>query len=139
MYDTRWPRPGPALAAVAAVVGLVAGVLLGFSSPGTGPAAQAGTAPETSIRRTATTLPAQFHTVILGSFGDLANADNAMRRLREQGVDDAAVLNQADYSSLNTRYAVYSGRFGDRGAAEAHEAELAQLGVTKSYYKFVTR
>jgi cell division septation protein DedD len=127
------------MAAVAAVVGLVAGILLGFSSPGTGPAAQAGTAPETSIRRTATTLPAAFHTVILGSFGDLANADNAMRRLREQGVDDAAVLKQDDYSSLNTRYAVYSGRFGNRGEAEAHEVELAQLGVTKSYYKFVTR
>jgi cell division septation protein DedD len=127
------------MAAAAAVVGLVAGVLLGFSSPGTGPAAQAGTAPETSIRRTATTLPAQFHTVILGSFGDLANADSAMRRLREQGVDDAAILKQADYSSLNTRYAVYSGRFGNRSAAEAHEAELAQLGITKSYWKLVTR
>jgi len=127
------------MAAVAAVVGLVAGVLLGFSSPGTGPAAQAGTAPETSIRRTATTLPAEFHTVILGSFHDLANADSAMRRLREQGVDDAAVLKQAEYSSLGTRFAVYSGRFGNRRAAEEHEAELAQLGVTNSFYKFVTR
>jgi cell division septation protein DedD len=127
------------MAAVAAVVGLVAGILLGFSSPGSGPAAQAGTAPETSIKRTATTLPAEFHTVILGSFDDLANADRTMRRLREQGVDDAAVLKQADYSSLNTRYAVYSGRFGSRSAAEQHEAELAQLGIIKSYYKFVTR
>jgi len=59
--------------------------------------------------------------------------------VREQGVDDAAVLKQADYSSLNTRYAVYSGRFGSRSAAEQHEAELAQLGIIKSYYKFVTR
>jgi hypothetical protein len=127
------------MAAVAAVVGLVAGVLLGFSSPGSGPAAQAGTAPRTSVRRTATTLPAQFHTVILGSFNDLAHADGKMRQLRDRGVDDAAVLKQADYPSLNTRYAVYSGRFGDRRAAEEHEAELAQLGITNSYYKFVTR
>jgi len=127
------------MAAVAAVVGLVAGILLGFSSPGAGPAAQAGTAPETSIRRTATTLPAEFHTVILGSFNDLAHADSKRRLLREQGVDDAAVLKQADYSSLRTRYAVYSGRFGNRSAAEEHEAELAQLGVTNSFYKFVTR
>jgi cell division protein FtsN len=127
------------MAAVAAVVGLVAGILLGFSSPGSGPAAQAGTAPETSTRRTATTLPAEFHTVILGSFNDLAHADSTMRQLRERGVDDAAVLKQADYSSLNTRYAVYSGRFGNRRAAEEHEAELAQLGVINSFYKFVTR
>jgi hypothetical protein len=127
------------MAAVAAVVGLVAGVLLGFSSPGSGPAAQAGTAPQTSIRRTATTLPARFHTVILGSFDDLAHADGAMRRLRDRGVDDAAVLKQADYPSLGTRYAVYSGRFGTEGEARAHEAERDQLGVTDSFYKFVTR
>jgi cell division septation protein DedD len=127
------------MAAVAAVVGLVAGILLGFSSAGPGSPARAGAAPETSIRRTATTLPAEFHTVILGSFDNLASADNTMRRLREQGVDDAAVLKQADYASLGTRYAVYSGRFQDRSAAEAHEAELKQLGITKSYLKFVTR
>ena len=127
------------MAAVAAVVGLVAGVLLGFSSPGAGSAAQAGTAPQTSIRRTATTLPAEFHTVILGSFNDLARADSTMRRLRERGVDDAAVLKQADYPSLNTRYAVYSGKFGDHGGAEEHEAELRLLGITNSYSKFVTR
>jgi len=127
------------MAAVAAVVGLVAGVLLGFSSPGSGPTAQAGTAPETSVRRTATTLPAEFHTVILGSFHDLANADSAMRRLREQGVDDAAVLKQAEYSSLGTRFAVYSGRFETEGEAEAHEVELAQLGITNSFLKHVTR
>jgi hypothetical protein len=127
------------MAAVAAVVGLVVGVLLGLSSPGSGPAAQAGTAPATSIRRTATTLPAQFHTVILGSFNDLAHADSKLRQLREQGVDDAALLRQADYPSLGTRYAVYSGRFGNRRAAEEHEAELAKLGISNSFYKFVTR
>ena len=127
------------MAAVAAVVGLVAGILLGFSSGGPGSPARAGAAPETSIRRTATTLPAEFHTVILGSFDNLANADTKMRQLREQGVDDAAVLKQADYASLGTRYAVYSGRFPNRRAAEEHEAELEQLGVTNSYYKFVYR
>ena len=44
MYDTRWPRPGPAMAAVAAVLGLVAGIVLGLSSPGTAPQAQASAA-----------------------------------------------------------------------------------------------
>jgi cell division septation protein DedD len=127
------------MAAVAAVVGLVAGIVLGFSSSGPGTAAQAGTVANTSALPTTTTLPAEFHTVILGSFDDLANADSAMRRLRGQGVDDAALLKQADYSSLRTRYAVYSGRFENREAAEEHEAELAQLGITNSYYRFVTR
>jgi cell division septation protein DedD len=139
MYDTRWPRPGPAMAAVAAVVGLVAGVILGFSSPGSQPAAQAGTATATSTRPPATTLPSDFHTVVLGSFNDLANADGTMRRLREEGVDDAGVLRQSDYSSLNTAYAVYSGRFRTQAEAEAHKVELAQLGITKSYLKHVTR
>ena len=127
------------MAAVAAVVGLVAGIVLGFSSSGPGTAAQAGTVADTSTLATTTTLPAEFHTVILGSFDDLANADSAMRRLRDQGVDDAALLKQADYSSLRTRYAVYSGRFENREAAEEHEAELARLGITNSYYRFVTR
>jgi cell division septation protein DedD len=127
------------MAAVAAVVGLVAGIVLGFSSSGPGTAAQAGTVADTSTLPTPTTLPAEFHTVILGSFDDLASADSAMRRLRDQGVDDAALLKQADYTSLRTRYAVYSGRFENREAAEEHEAELAQLGITNSYYRFVTR
>jgi hypothetical protein len=127
------------MAAVAAVVGLVAGVLLGFSSGGPGSPARAGAAPGTSVRRTVTTLPATFHTVILGSFDQLADADSKMRELRDQGVDDAAVLRQDDYPSLRTRYAVYSGRFQDRSAAEEHEAELERLGVTNSYYRFVTR
>jgi SPOR domain len=127
------------MAAVAAVVGLVAGILLGFSSGGRGSPATAGASPKTSIRRTVTTLPAEFHTVILGSFDDLARADSKMRELRERGVDDAAVLKQADYPSLRTRYAVYSGRFENRSAAEAHEAELERLGVSNSYWKLVTR
>jgi cell division septation protein DedD len=138
MYDTRWPRPGPAMAAVAAVVGLVAGVILGFSSPGSEPAAQAGTASATS-RPPATTLPDDFHTVVLGSFDDLARADDTMRRLRDAGVDDAAVLKQSDYPSLGTAYAVYSGRFKTKAEAEAHEVELEQLGITDSYLKHVTR
>ena len=126
------------MAAVAAVVGLVAGVILGFSSPGSEPAAQAGTASATSSRPPATTLPDDFHTVVLGSFDDLARADNTMRRLRDAGVD-AAVLKQSDYPSLGTAYAVYSGRFKTRAEAEAHEVELEQLGITDSYLKHVTR
>jgi hypothetical protein len=139
MYDTRWPRPGPAMAAVAALVGLVAGVILGFSSAGSGPTAQAGSISDPTTRPTVTTRLEDFHTVVLGSFDDPANADGAMRRLREAGVDDADVLERAEYSSLGTEYAVYSGRFETEAEAEAHKVELAQLGVTNSYLKHVTR
>lgn len=127
------------MAAVAAVVGLVAGVILGFSSPGSESAAQAGTGAATSTRPPATTLPSEFHTVVLGSFNDPDHADGAMQALREAGVDDAGVLERSDYPSLGTAYAVYSGRFKTRAEAEEHKVELAQLGITKSYLKHVTR
>ena len=139
MYDTRWPRPGPAMAAVAALLGLVAGIVLGLSSPGRPLPAQAAAPVETTVALTTTTLPDDFHTVVLGSFNDLANADDTMQRLREAGVDDAAVLKQSDYPSLGTAYAVYSGRFKTEAEAEAHEVELEQLGITDSYPKHVTR
>jgi hypothetical protein len=138
MYDTRWPRPGPAMAAVAALVGLVAGVILGFSSGGPGPTAQAGSISDTTSP-TVTTLLEEFHTVVLGSFNDRRNADGTMRKLREQGVDDAAILQREDYPSLGTEYAVYSGQYETQAEAEAREVELAQLGISKSYLKHVTR
>jgi len=138
MYDTRWPRPGPAMAAVAALVGLVAGVILGFSSGGPGPTAQAGSISDTTTGPTVTTRLEEFHTVVLGSFNDRRHADGTMQRLRRQGVD-AAILDRADYSSLGTEYAVYSGRYETQAEAEAHKVELAQLGISKSYLKHVTR
>ena len=138
MYDTRWPRPGPAMAAVGAVVGLLVGVALGLTSPASVGEAEAGVGPRTSARAT-TTLPEEFYTVVLGSFGNRENASSKARELRAQGVDDARVLRQSDYSSLGTEYAVYSGLFRTSADAEAHLEELAKLGVTNSFWKHVTR
>jgi hypothetical protein len=139
MYETRWPRPGPAMAAACAVIGLLLGVALGLSSPAREPEAQARVSPERSTRRPATTLPDEFHTVILASTDQQTVADRTARRLRTEGVDDAAVLRQADYPSLGTRFAVFSGRFDSRDEADAHKLELAQLGITNSFSKHVTR
>ena len=139
MYDTRWPRPGPAMAAVGAVVGLLVGVALGLTSPASLQDAEAGVGPETSAKVTRTTLPAEFYTVVLGSFYNRDNASTKMRELRAQGVNDARVLRQSDYPSLATPYAVYSGLFQTSADAEAHLNELAQLGVTNSFWKHVTR
>jgi hypothetical protein len=138
MYDTRWPRPGPAMAAVATVLGLVAGAVLGLSSPGSQPRAQASPPLETTAKPTTTTLPDRFHTVILGSFDNRALADNRLRQVRNEGVDDAGLLDQAKWS-LGTRWAVYSGQFETQDEARAHELQLAHLGIAPRYYKVVTR
>jgi hypothetical protein len=138
MYDTRWPRPGPAMAAVAAVLGLVAGAVFGLSSPGSTPQAQAGPPVEATAGPTTTTLPEEFHTVILGSYDERPNADARLRQVRNQGVEDADLLDQEDYV-LGTRWAVYSGQFESREQAEAHRQELSGLGVTPSFWKHVTR
>jgi cell division protein FtsN len=138
MYDTRWPRPGPAMAAVAAVLGLVAGIVLGLSSPGTTPPARAAAPVETTVAPTTTTLPADFHTVVLGSYDNKAYAEARLRQVRKQGARDAALLDQQEYV-LGTRWAVYSGVFKTRELAEAHRQELTGLGITPSFWKHVTR
>ena len=136
MYDTRWPRPGPAMAAVAALIGLVAGAIFGLSSTGSAPQAQANAPVETTVAPTTTTLPEEFHTVVLGSYEERANADARLREVRDQGVEDAGLLDQEEYD-LGTRWAVYSGQFETREQAEAHRQELSGLGVTPSFYKHV--
>jgi cell division septation protein DedD len=134
MYDTRWPRPGPAMAAVAAVLGLVAGAILGLSSPGSPPTAQASGPPETTVAPTTTTLPEEFETVVLGSFNDREGAEERLRLVRSQGVRDAGLLDNEQYE-LGTRWAVYSGVFRTEDEAEAHMQELRQLGITEGFVK----
>ena len=138
MYDTRWPRPGPAMAAVAAVVGLVAGAIFGLSSTGSTPQAQANVPVEATVAATTTTLPEEFHTVVLGSYDERANADARLREVRNQGVEDAGLLDQEEYE-LGTRWAVYSGLFQSEDEAEAHREQLRQLGLTEYYVKSVKR
>jgi negative regulator of sigma E activity len=138
MYDTRWPRPGPAMAAVAAVLGLVAGIVLGLSSPGSQPRASAAARTETTVAATTTTLPDAFHTVVLGSYNNRSFADARLRQVRRQGARDAALLDQEEYD-LGTRWAVYSGIFKSREQAEAHRQGLTGLGITPSFWKHVTR
>ncbi len=139
MYDTRWPRPGPAMAAVAALLGMVAGAILGLSSPGAAPQAQASAPPETTVAPTTTTLPSEFHTVILGSFDERAGADERLRLVKRQGVRDARLLDRDQGYDLGVRWAVYSGVYDSREEAEGRIQELAGLGITERYWKHVTR
>jgi hypothetical protein len=138
MYDTRWPRPGPAMAAVAALLGLVAGIVLGLFFPTPEPQAQASPPVETTVAPTTTTLPDSFDTVILGSYDERANAERRLQQVRDQGAKDAALLDQEKWA-INTPWAVYSGQFESREEAEAHQQELTGLGITPSFWKHVTR
>jgi hypothetical protein len=141
MYDTRWPRPGPAMAAVAALLGLVAGAILGLSSPSSAPQAQARAPVETTVAHPTTTLPERFHTVILGSYDNYANAERRLRQVRQMGVRDAGILEQSEYD-VSTAYAVYSGHYATREEAMAHLQELAGYDIpapTGRFYKLVTR
>jgi len=140
MYDTRWPRPGPAMAAVAAVLGLVAGVVLAISSPGSAPPARAAAPVETTVGPTTTTLPDEFHTVVLGSYNNRANADARLQEVRSLGVKDAGILDRNQYD-LRTAYAVYSGQFDTQEQALAHREQLAQYGIPadERFYRKVTR
>lgn len=140
MYDTRWPRPGPAMAAVAAVLGLVAGAILGLSSPGSAPPAQARAPVEPTFAPTSTTIPEEFHTVVLGSYNDRARADARLVAVRTMGVEDAGILDNEQYV-LGTAFAVFSGRYETQEEARAHQQELAGYGIPERdrYYKKVTR
>jgi hypothetical protein len=140
MYDTRWPRPGPAMAAVAAVLGLVAGTIFGLSSPGSAPKAQANVPVETTVAPTTTTLPDEFHTVILGSYDLRAEADARLRQVRTMGVPDTGILDDQQFV-LGKPFAVYSGHYETQDEARAHLQELAGYGIPPRdrYYKQVTR
>jgi hypothetical protein len=124
------------MAAVAAVLGLVAGAILGLSSPGSPPTAQASGPPETTVAPTTTTLPEEFETVILGSFNDRGGAEERLRLVRSQGVKDASLLDNEQYE-LGTRWAVYSGIFRTEEEAEVHMQELRQLGISEGFVKSV--
>jgi cell division septation protein DedD len=126
------------MAAVAAVLGLAAGVVLGLSSPGSAPSARAAPPTETTVAASTTTLPEAFWTVVLGSFNDRAFADARLRKVRGLGVKDAALLDQRDYN-LGTRWAVYSGLFRSEEEAQAHQQELAQLSIREHFVKTVKR
>jgi hypothetical protein len=140
MYDTRWPRPGPAMAAVAAMLGLLAGAILGLSSPGSAPQAQARAPVEPTFAPTSTTIPEEFHTVVLGSYNDRARADARLVAVRTMGVEDAGILDNEQYV-LGTAFAVFSGRYETQEEARAHQQELAGYGIPERdrYYKKVTR
>ena len=127
------------MAAVAALLGLVAGTVLGLASPGSAPRAEARAPVETTVASTTTTtLPERFHTVVLGSFNTRSLADARLALVKGKGVKDADLLDQEQFE-LGVRWAVYSGLFQREEEAEAHMEELRQLGIDELFVKSVKR
>ncbi len=140
MYDTRFPRPGPAMVAMAALIGLITGGVLAFSGSGGSHAIRtaadqttASSTPGPTSRAsagTSVTVPSgTFWTVVLLSPSSQDKADAAAAAFKREGVDDAVVIRRADVANLGTRYAIVSGRFDSRTAALAHLRELQLKGV----------
>jgi hypothetical protein len=95
---------------------------------------------ETTVAPTTTTLAEEFHTVVLGSYDNQANAAARLAEVRTMGVEDAGILDDQEYV-LSTAYAVYSGQYKTQEEARAHLQELAGYGIPPKsrYYKKVTR
>jgi SPOR domain len=145
MDENRWPRPGPGMVVLFAVVGLIAGILAGLFSPAgsrQGAGQAVGQPPgEASTTTRVPDLPDRFYTVILASIPrsqDRSVAEARAERFRAQGVEDARVLDPERWSSLDHNYwAVSSGVFEDKGDADAHRRELRDR-FPNAYRKLVS-
>jgi hypothetical protein len=139
MYDTRWPRPGPAMLAVAVLFGLVIGGVFGFTS-GTSAGTGSGTndASGTTVA-SATTLPASFYTVVVASGNQRTLMDSRRAELRQLGVPQLQVITHSQFPELGREYALISGVFTNEAAARQRENELRNAGLPgpQPYYRFI--
>ncbi|HEX6678530.1 MAG TPA: hypothetical protein VF486_26370 [Actinomycetes bacterium] len=141
MYDTRWPRPGPAMLAVAVLFGLVVGGAFGLSSRKAGANANAGAQPPGAGETTSSTEPPQtFWTVIMSSPTSEAKRDRDEAAVRAKGVQDVWVASQDQYTPLRTPFAVCSGHFQTEAEAKARAQELLPSKIAgPPYTKKLTR
>jgi cell division septation protein DedD len=137
MYDTRWPRPGPAMLAVAVLFGLVIGGVFGFTS-GTSAGAGSGNGdvPGTTAAPVPSTLPASFHTAVVASGNQRAPLESRRVELRQRGVPELQVIAQSQFPDLQRNYALISGVFTTEAAARQRVARLRDAGL-QPYYRFI--
>ncbi len=131
MDENRWPRPGPGMVALFAVVGLIAGILAGLFNPAGSQQGPGQGVSESRRDETTTTqvqgLPHSFYTVVLASLQrsrDRSDAEARAAAFRSEGVEDVGVLDPRDYSSLSNNWAIYSGVFETQREATQHRDDL---------------
>jgi hypothetical protein len=140
MYDTRWPRPGPAMLAVAVLFGLVIGGVFGFTSgTSAGAGSGDGDASGTTAAPVTTKLPASFHTVVVRSGNERAPLESKRAELRKLGVPELQVIARSQVPDLQTEYALISGVFPTEAAARQRERLLRNAGLPgpQPYYRFI--
>jgi hypothetical protein len=146
MDENRWPRPGPGMVAIFAVIGLIGGILAGLFNPSgaqRGPDQAAGDRGQASSTTTST-LPKSFYTVILASIAvgqGRSAADARASAYRDAGVEDVGVLDSSRYHSLSADYwVVYSGVFSTEQEAIDRRDRIrkAHPDLANCYAKQVT-
>jgi hypothetical protein len=145
MYENRWPRPGPGMVLVFAVVGLIVGILVGLfnaSNAHNGGEAAGRVDSNTTVTQANDALPAHFWTVVLNSFpksSERSVVEARANQLKNEGVEDVGVLDPSRYSSLQA-WAVYSGVFETQAEAKAHRDEVRgqHPDLQGAYIKSVT-
>jgi SPOR domain len=147
MDEYRWPRPGPGMVAVFALIGLIGGIAAGLLAPAgaqRGPQQDGGDQVAVT-ESTAPALPDGFYTVILASISseqDRSVADQRAAAYRDAGVAGVGVLDSSSYTSLTKDYwVVYSGVFPSEQEALDHRDEIRQAhpDLGNCYVKQVTR
>src|SRR4029450_5291840 len=109
MYDTRWPRPGPAMLAVAVLFGLVIGGVFGFTSgTSAGAGSGAGAPPGPTAAPLPPTLPASFHTAVVASGNQRAPLESRRVELRNRGVPELQGIAHSQVPDLQRNYALIS-------------------------------
>jgi hypothetical protein len=139
MYDTRWPRPGPAMLAVAVLFGLVIGGVFGFTS-GTSAGTGSGNGDVTGTTAApVTTMPASFYTVVVASGNQREPMETRRTELRQRGVPGLQVIAHSQFPELRTEYALISGVFTNAAAARQRESLLRGAGLPgpQPYYRFI--
>jgi len=124
MYETRWPRPGPALLVVGVVFGLIVGGILGISFPISGSDQPEATTTTLTAPQTTAPLLASFYTVVLASPFSSQEAQAKVARLQARGVTGARILARTEYPSLGSPYAICVGTFRTDDQAKQTAGEL---------------
>ena len=129
MYDTRWPRPGPAMLAVALLFGLLVGGVFGFSGGKAGANGSSGGASPAAGGTTTSGEPQTFWTVIMSSPTSEAKRDRDEAAVRAKDVGDVFVASREQYTPLATPFAVCSGQFQTEAEAKAWEERVKPFKI----------